>query len=310
MQQDMPDVIRIGTRKSKLALTQATMVRDLLIAQWPDLAARIELAPMLTTGDRITDRPLAEVGGKGLFAKELDEALLSGQIHLAVHSAKDMESFLPKELRIIAALEREDNADALVSSCGRGFLALPAGSVIGTASVRRAAQALVLRKDLTIEPLRGNVPTRIDKVGSGVVDATFLALAGLRRLQLEHVVTEHCDREHFLPAAGQGIISIVCREDTPAIHALLSPLNHLPSFHALMAERAVLAVLDGSCRTPIAAWARIETDTLHLQSAIYAPDGSEMYRAHRQTPLADASIAGRDAGEELRKCGGHLLPHS
>lgn len=308
MPQDLPEIIRIGTRKSKLALTQATMVHDLLVAQWPELAARIELAPMLTTGDRITDRPLAEVGGKGLFAKELDEALLSGHIHLAVHSAKDMESFLPKDLNIIATLEREDNTDAFVSTSGAGFMALPAGAVVGTASVRRAAQALVLRKDIAIHSLRGNVPTRIEKVTTGVVDATFLALAGLKRLGLAHVVTERCDREHFLPAAGQGIISIVCREDTPAIHALLSPLNHLPSFHALMAERAVLAVLDGSCRTPIAAWARMDGDALHLTSAVYAQDGAEMYLTERHAPLTDAANAGRDAGQELRRRGGHLLP--
>lgn len=310
MTQEFPQVIRIGTRKSKLALAQAEMVRGLLAAHWPELAqeGRLELAPMITTGDRITDRTLADIGGKGLFAKELDEALLSGEIHLAVHSSKDMESFLPNGLSLAATLEREDNSDAFLSASGRGFMALPAGAHIGTASVRRAAQLLTIRKDIQITPLRGNVPTRIEKLKAGEVDGTFLALAGLKRLGLAAEATEICDRELFLPAAGQGAIGIVCCTDDSNTQTLLAPLNHTETLDAVIAERAMLATLDGSCRTPIAAWARREGDMLHLTGALYALDGSESYRVERRGAAQDAAAMGKDAGAELRALGGHLLP--
>lgn len=310
MAQEFPHCIRIGTRKSKLALAQAETVRGRLAARWPELAAegRLELVPVMTTGDRITDRSLADIGGKGLFAKELDEALLSGDIHFAVHSVKDMESFISSEISLVSTLEREDNRDAFLSRSGMGFMALQAGSRVGTASVRRAAQLLAVRSDLHMVPLRGNVPTRIEKLKSGEVDGMFLALAGLRRLGLEAEATAICDRDLFLPAAGQGAIGIVCRSGDSAMHALLAPLNHAETYHAVTAERTMLAVLDGSCHTPIAAWARMEGDALRLSGAIYAADGSECRRAERRGSPQDATALGRDAGEELRAIGGHLLP--
>lgn len=305
MTSELP-VIRIGTRASKLALAQAETVCGLLMARHPD--QRFELAPMTTTGDRITDRTLADIGGKGLFAKELDEALLAGEIHLAVHSAKDLESFLRKEIIIIATLEREDNSDVFIGAAARRFSDLTHGATLGTASARRTAQALALRPDLRIVPLRGNVPTRIEKIRSGEAEGTFLALAGLRRLGLEAEATETLSRKDFLPAACQGVIAITCRAEDEAIQALLAPLNHAESFAAATAERALLATLDGSCRTPIAAWAREEDGAFRLSGALYAPDGSAHYTAERTGLAADAQAMGEDAGAELKTLGGHLLP--
>lgn len=310
MTQEFPEVIRIGTRKSKLALAQAETVRAHLLACWPELAApgRLELAPMLTTGDRITDRPLSEIGGKGLFAKELDDALINNKIELAVHSTKDIESLLPNGISLISTLEREDNRDAFISASGTGFAGMPEGARIGTVSVRRAAQALIQRPDITIATLRGNVPTRLEKVAFGEVDGAFLALAGLKRLGLEAEVTEICARDTFLPAACQGIIGITCRTEDAAIRHLLAPLNHAETFTAALAERALLATLDGSCRTPIAAWARLENGVLRLSGGLYAPDGSEHFLTERSSAPVDAEAMGRDAGEELKARGGHLLP--
>lgn len=306
MAQESLPLIRIGTRASKLALAQAEMVQHALSVCHPH--TRFELAPMLTTGDRVTDRALAEIGGKGLFAKELDEALLRGNIHLCVHSAKDMESIIHSEIEFVAALPREDNRDVFISASGTAFHHLPQGAVLGTASVRRAAQALMQRPDLRICILRGNVPTRIEKIRRAEADGTFLALAGLKRLGLEAQATEILDRVHFLPAACQGIIGLTCRKDDEATRRLLTPLNHSETFAAATAERAVLAALDGSCRTPIAAWARVEEDRLKLSAALYALDGREHYSVERTGSITDADALGQSAGEELLSLGRHLLP--
>ena len=304
MTSELP-VIRIGTRASKLALAQAETVRDMLSARYPE--QRFELTPMTTTGDRITDRTLAEIGGKGLFAKELDEALTEGHIHIAVHSAKDLESFLNKNIDIVSVLERENNSDVFIGASARRFGDLPRGALLGTSSARRAAQALYLRPDLRITPLRGNVPTRIEKIKRAETEGTFLALAGLKRLGLEAEATEILNKRDFLPAACQGIIAITCRTEDAAMQALLAPLNHAATFAAATAERALLATLDGSCRTPIAAWAREENGAFLLSGALYAPDGSAQYTVEHLGSATDAQAMGKDAGAELKTLGGHLL---
>lgn len=303
----LPEVIRIGTRQSKLALAQTAQACAALRPHLP-AGCHLETVPMLTTGDRITDRPLADIGGKGLFAKELDEALLLGQIDMAVHSMKDIESFINSNISISSVLIRENNCDAMTSFCHASFAQLPPGARLGTSSVRRAAQALAWRPDLTILPLRGNVPTRLRKLEEGEADAALLAVAGLKRLGLEDRITETLEREHFLPAACQGIIGITSRRDDAGMHALLAQINHAETFTASLAERALLATLDGSCRTPIAAWARMEGGQLRLTGALYAPDGSTHYRAERQGSPDEAPQLGTDAGEELKHRGAHLLP--
>ncbi len=309
MTSELPQVIRIGTRKSKLALAQAEQVRLSLQHEWPELAApgRLELVPMVSTGDRITDRPLAEVGGKGLFAKELDEALIYGQIDLAVHSTKDMESILHRSLNFISVLEREDNRDCFVSSSYADINGLPPGLRIGTSSVRRAAQLRMHHPALEIVPLRGNVITRLTKLDKGEMDGAILALAGMKRLGLASRITAICDREAYLPAAGQGAIGIVCRTGDTAMHTLLSPLNHAETYAAVTAERSLLATLDGSCQSAIAAWGRTENGRLKLSGALYARDGSEHYRIEREGNPDAAEAMGEDGGRELLARGSHLL---
>ncbi len=302
---ESPPVIRIGTRQSKLALAQAHSVRKALLAQHP--ALECVLVPMTTTGDRITDRTLADIGGKGLFAKELDEALRRGDIDLAVHSAKDLESFLSSDISFISCTEREDNRDVFVAHDHCAFSELPYGARIGTSSVRRAAQALRKRPDLHVGLLRGNVPTRLEKIASGEADGTFLALAGLKRLEIPYASYDVLPHEQFLPAACQGIIGITCRTADVTTRTLLAPINHAPTYTAAQAERALLAALDGSCRTPIAAWARLEEGALRLSGALYAADGSETFTVERIGNAADAARLGQDAGEELKARGRHVL---
>jgi len=290
---DVP-VFRIGTRGSPLALAQAREVRGLL-----DPAADITV--IKTTGDAVLDRPLADIGGKGLFTKEIDEALLDGRVDVAVHSMKDLETWLPGGIVLAAVLEREDVRDAFVSEKAESLDALPAGSVVGTSSLRRQAQILHRRPDLRVEALRGNVQTRMRKLKAGEADATLLALAGLKRLDMAGVATEILATDVLLPAVAQGAIGITCRADDGRSRDALVALNHQQTWDRITAERAMLAALDGSCRTPIGGLAEIDADgTLNLRGLVARADGSEILQTARTGAAADAEALGRDAGEELR----------
>ncbi|HTY68529.1 MAG TPA: hydroxymethylbilane synthase [Alphaproteobacteria bacterium] len=299
-------VLRIGSRGSPLALAQAEMVRARLAAAWPELAERhaIAVEVIRTTGDRITDRPLAEAGGKGLFTKEIEEALIAGRVDLAVHSMKDLPTVIPDGLVVPCLLQREDPRDALIGKVAR-VADLPRGAVIGTSSLRRKAQLLARRRDLVIRDFRGNVDTRLRKLEHGDVQATILALAGLRRLGLEQRAAAVLDAGEMLPAVAQGAIGIEIRAEDGRMRDFLKPLHHTATGFAVAAERGVLEVLDGSCRTPIAALASGRTfGRLRLDALVAKPDGSKVIRTAREGPETDAAEMGRDAGEELRRDAG------
>jgi hydroxymethylbilane synthase len=296
--------LRIGTRGSPLALAQAAMVRARL-AQAHGLAPeRIEVRTIRTTGDAIRDRPLSELGGKGLFTKEIEEALTAGDVDLAVHSAKDMPTVLPEGLIIAAVLPREDPRDVLISRKANSLRALPANAVVGTASLRRQALVKRLRPDLAVVSFRGNVETRLRKLDAGEVDATLLALAGLKRLGLADAVTETLDASEFIPAVGQGIIAIEARENDVATRDLLAAINDADSMTALLTERAFLAVLDGSCRTPIAGHATIAGGRVQFRGLIAKPDGSASFDTAREGPASEGAALGADAGAELKQRAG------
>ena len=297
-------LLRIGTRGSPLALTQAGMVRSRLLAATALAAEAIALTVIRTTGDAIQDRPLAEVGGKGLFTKEIEEALLAGTIDLAVHSAKDLPTALPQGLTIAAVLPREDPRDVFISRKAKSLRELRFGATVGTASLRRQALVKRLRPDLDVVAFRGNVDTRLRKLDQGVVDATLLALAGLKRLGRAHAATAILDIDEFLPAVGQGIIAIEARADDARTRDLLDRINAADDLTALTAERAFLAVLDGSCRTPIAGNATLEAGRLRLRGLIAKPDGSAAFETAREGSAADAAALGSDAGRELRRRAG------
>jgi len=293
--------VRIGTRGSPLALAQSREVRRRLLAAHPGLAgAGVEVVVIRTTGDWLRDRPLAEAGGKGLFTKEIEEALLTGAVDIAVHSMKDMETALPEGLALCCVLPREDPRDVFISSCADSIAALPTGATIGSASIRRCAQVLHVRPDLRIVPIRGNVGTRLDKLAAGAVDALLLALAGLRRLGLAKRATRVLGEDEMLPAVGQGAIGIECREGDTRIAGLLAPLNDAATATCIAAERNMLAALDGSCRTPIAGLARLRDGQLLLRAAILRPDGGERHETTRRGVPEEAVALGRDAGAELR----------
>jgi hydroxymethylbilane synthase len=289
-----------------MALYQANLVRDRLIAAHPGLAApgMLDLVVIRTTGDAIQDRPLSEAGGKGLFTKEIEEALISGAIDLAVHSSKDMPTFLPSGLVLAAFLPREDPRDAFVSRKAKSLHELPHGAVVGTSSPRRQALLKRSRPDLAIVPLRGNVETRLRKIENGDADATVLALAGLKRLGLVAAATAVLDLDEFLPAVGQGAIGIEMRDDDTKTRALVGAINDDDTATALAAERAFLAVLDGSCRTPIAGHARVIDGRLRFRGLIAKTDGSEALEVSREGSRADAAALGADAGRELKACAG------
>jgi hydroxymethylbilane synthase len=293
-------VLRIGTRGSPLALAQARQVRALLAQAHGLDPERIALEIIRTTGDVIRDRPLSEVGGKGLFTKEIEEALIAGTIDLAVHSAKDMPTVLPDDLGIAAALEREDPRDVFISRKAKTLHELPRGAVVGTASLRRQAQVLRLRGDLKVVPFRGNVETRLRKLDAGEVDATLLALAGLKRLGLAEAATAILPIEEFLPAVGQGIIALETRDGDTRTRGLLAAINHPDSATALQCERAFLAVLDGSCRTPIAGHAIIAGGRLQFRGLVAQPDGSASVETSRVGAVGEAAALGADAGAELK----------
>lgn len=281
---------------------QAEMVRALLQQALP--ATKIDVVPMLTTGDIRTDRSLSEIGGKGLFTKELEESLADGRIDMAVHSLKDMETRLSDRFILAATLPRADARDAFVAPGLKSFSELRQGARVGTSSLRRMALLKILRPDVEIVPFRGNVNTRLEKLARGEVDATMLAVAGLTRLGMKHVITEALNEHEFIPAVGQGTIVIECRADDEALRAVLSILNHAPTWAASLAERSLLTRLDGSCRTPIGAYARIQGDTLELCAIVAKPDGSQFVRRVRSAPVADAQKMGADLAEEILASGG------
>jgi hydroxymethylbilane synthase len=297
-----PRHLRIGTRGSPMALHQTALVRDRLVAAHPELAAKgaVEIVTIRTTGDRVQDRLLAEIGGKGLFAKEIEEALIARHIDLAVHSLKDLETWLPAGLAIGCVLPRDDPRDAFLSTETASLAALPNGARIGTASLRRQAQLLRWRPDLTIVPIRGNVNTRMRKLDSGEIDALVLALCGLERLGKAELATEILSREIMLPAVGQGALALECRAVDEVLRQLLDPLHDPKSAACVVAERAMLAALDGSCRTPIAGLAEFDGDRLMVEGLLLKPDGSSEIRGHREGALADAEALGTELGRTLR----------
>jgi hydroxymethylbilane synthase len=292
--------LRIGTRGSPLALVQARAVRSRLAAAMGVNEETIELVVIRTTGDTIQDRPLADEGGKGLFTKEIEEALLDRRIDLAVHSAKDMPTILPKGLALMACLEREDPRDVFISHKARSLVELPRGASLGTASLRRQAIAKRARPDLRVTPLRGNVETRLRKLDAGEVDATLLALAGLRRLGLVEHITSIMNAEEFLPAVGQGAIGIEARKDDTRVCDILARIDHAETFIAVACERAFLAALDGSCKTPIAGHATISGDAIQFRGLIARPDGSAAHDIAGTGSRKDAATIGTDAGRELK----------
>jgi hydroxymethylbilane synthase len=295
---------RIGTRGSPLALAQAHMVQALLAAAHGVPKGAVEIRVITTTGDAIQDRPLAEVGGKGLFTKEIEQALIDNEIDLAVHSSKDMVTVLPNGLVLAACLEREDARDVLVSRSAKSIADLPKGATMGTASLRRQAQVKLLRPDINIVPLRGNVGTRLQKISEGVADATILALAGLKRLGMADKATAILDPQQFLPAVGQGAIGIEIRENDAVTRAIVGAINHAATLTAVIAERSFLAVLDGSCKTPIAGHATIHGGKLAFRGLIAKPDGTAFFEASRQGAASDAAKLGADAGNELKQRAG------
>ena len=296
--------IRIGTRGSPLALFQAHETRRLLAAALAIPEAAIAIVTIRTSGDRITDRPLSEVGGKGLFTKEIDDALLGGAIDIAVHSAKDLPTALPDRIVIAATLAREDTRDALLSPRASRIEDLPEGAILGTSSLRRRAMALRLRPDLRVVDFRGNVETRIRKLEEGVADATILAMAGLNRLGLADRAAGAIEGHGWLPAVAQGTIAIAALAGDAVNHARLAAIDHRPTSLTLAAERAFLAVLDGSCRTPIGGLATLDGDALTIQGMIVRPDGSEAHAALRQGAAADGPRLGAEIGAELHALGG------
>lgn len=303
---DSPRLI-LATRGSPLALAQANLTRDLLLAR--DGGLDIAIEAMRTTGDKFLDKPLADIGGKGLFTKELDEALLEKCAAFAVHSMKDLPTRLPDGLALVAMLEREDPRDVWIGRAGAALDDLAPGALVGTASLRRGAQILDKRPDLRVGIFRGNVQTRLKKLAAGEAEATLLALAGLHRLKMtvgegDLAGARVLSLDEMLPAPGQGAIGIVCRDDDAATRDLLAPLDHSPTHGAVTAERGALAALDGSCRTPIAAYAETDGTQLSLQVAIFSRDGKTTHRTARSGLMRDALAMGLDAGGELRRKAG------
>jgi hydroxymethylbilane synthase len=292
--------IRIGTRGSALALAQAREVRDRLMAAHGLPEEGFAIEAMSTSGDRIQNRTLAEIGGKGLFTKEIEEALLDGRIDFAVHSSKDMPTALPDGLALVAFLEREDPRDGFIGRSSPTLAGLPRGAVVGTASLRRQALVRRARPDLRVMPFRGNVQTRLKKLAEGQADATLLAHAGLKRVGLQSAITDLMPLESFPPAPGQGAICVEARSDNDAVLRLLEPVNHLPTMQALQCERSFLATLDGSCRTPIAGYARIAGNDLHFSGLIILPDGSECHAIEDSGSVTAAEEIGRRAGAAIR----------
>ena len=291
---------RIGTRGSPLALAQASETRSRLMAAHDLPEEAFEIVVLSTRGDRITDRPLSEIGGKGLFTQELEEQLSDGRLDLAVHSSKDMPTMLPEGLGLVAYLEREDVRDAFIGRAAPRLEDLPKNAVVGSSSLRRQALIRRLRPDISVIGFRGQVETRLRKLDEGQADATLLAHAGLRRLGNTAVITELLDPESFPPAPGQGAICIEARTGDEKITELMAPINHPSTQASLMCERGFLAALDGSCRTPIAGLATISGDRLSFYGMILTPDGSVWHDIRREGSVSDAAALGADAGADVR----------
>ena len=293
--------IRIATRKSRLAMWQAQYVADAIIRYYP--ALKVDLRPMSTKGDEILDRSLAKIGGKGLFVKELEQALLSNEADIAVHSMKDVPAEMAGGLDILSIMQREDPRDALVSNRVDRISQLNQGASIGTSSLRRQCQLLHLRPDLDIQPLRGNVETRLKRVDEGQFQAIILAVAGLKRLELEHRITTRIEPGEILPAVGQGAIGIQCRLDDAELIDNLAALNHPDTKIRVDAERGFSRRLGGSCQSPIAGHAVLDGDILVLTGRVGLPDGSLIIEGSKQGPHRDAESIGADLAEELLKKG-------
>ncbi|MBK5911323.1 hydroxymethylbilane synthase [Rhodothalassium salexigens] len=302
------DGLRIGTRKSPLAMAQTEQMRQRILAANPSLSDEATvLAPMTTTGDQMLSGPLMEVGGKGLFTRELDDALLAGTIDLAVHSAKDLPTVLPDGIELITIPEREDPYDAWIGADNMTVDQLPQGAKLGSASLRRRAQILARRPDLVPVVLRGNVGTRLDKLARGDAHATMLAHAGLRRLGKTDVMTCVLDEALCLPAPTQGILAITARTGDERVARILAPLEDPTVRAQATAERAFLATLDGSCRTPIAALSRVEGDRVHLTGRVLPPNGSECYEIAGDAPVAEAEALGLQLGRDMRAKAGEAF---
>ncbi|WP_034465462.1 hydroxymethylbilane synthase [Afipia sp. P52-10] len=293
-------VATIGTRGSPLALAQAHEVRQRLADAHGLAAERFAIRVIKTSGDAIQDRPLYEAGGKGLFTKEIEIALLAGEIDLAVHSAKDVPTFLPDDLWLSSWLPREDPRDVFLSLKATALADLPAGAVVGSSSPRRRALIARLRPDLKLASIRGNVETRMRKLENGEADATILALAGLKRLGLQGKANEILDPHTFLPAAGQGAIAIETRRADERANALVAAIDDRDTEVAVAAERGFLALLDGSCRTPIAAHCIVEGERIRFRGMIITPDGREAFEAAREGARGEAAALGADAAQEVR----------
>ena len=293
----MKKTLRIATRKSALALWQANHVQDLLKEAHPGI--EIELVKIVTQGDRILDRPLSEIGGKGLFLKELERAMLDGEADLAVHSMKDVPAEMAEGLVLDAVLPRANPYDALVSRGGQMLADLPAGSRVGTSSLRRKSQLLALRPDLEVADLRGNVDTRLRKLDEGQYDAIILACAGLQRLGLGERITETLQQPDWLPASTQGIIGLQCRQDDSDTQSLIEPLADSDTMVVASAERAVARVLEATCQVPLAAHAVLESGTVRLKSIVSTTDGKESIRASGEAPASDAVALGERVAADL-----------
>ena len=289
--------LKIATRQSPLALWQANYVKDRLQQLYPDLT--IELVPMVTKGDVILDSPLAKIGGKGLFVKELENALLMKEADIAVHSMKDVPMQFPEGLGLAVICQREDPRDAFVSHSYRTFAELPQGAVVGTSSLRRQCQLKALRPDLDIRSLRGNVGTRLSKLDNGDYDAIILASAGLIRLGLADRIASFIDVEQSLPAAGQGAVGIECRTDDMQVQALLAPLADAETTYCVRAERAMNNHLQGGCQVPIGGYAVLQQGQLYLRALVGDIDGSRIIRAEGKSPVENAEALGVQIAEQL-----------
>lgn len=289
--------LKIATRQSPLALWQANYVKDRLQQLYPDLT--IELVPMVTKGDVILDSPLAKIGGKGLFVKELENALLNKEADIAVHSMKDVPMQFPEGLGLAVICQREDPRDAFVSHAYRTFAELPQGAVVGTSSLRRQCQLKALRPDLDIRSLRGNVGTRLSKLDNGDYDAIILASAGLIRLGLADRIASFIDIEQSLPAAGQGAVGIECRTDDVQVHTLLAPLADAETTYCVRAERAMNNHLQGGCQVPIGGYAVLQQGQLYLRALVGDIDGSRIIRAEGKSAVENAEVLGVKIAEQL-----------
>ena len=293
----MRSTIRIATRKSPLALWQAHFVQSRLQQLYPQL--RVELLPMSTKGDKILDSPLAKVGGKGLFVKELEQAILAGDADIAVHSMKDVPVEFPDGLGLSIICERDDPRDAFVSARFPSLAELPAGSRVGTSSLRRQCQLRASRPDLQILDLRGNVNSRLAKLDGGEYDAILLAAAGLKRLGLQERITTLLPPEQSLPANGQGAVGIECRLDDDELLTLLAPLEHLPTRQRVLAERAMNRALQGGCQVPIGAYAELEGDQLWLRGLVGSPDGRQILHAECRGAASEPEALGQALADQL-----------